>query len=351
MLPIFRKSDAKNNNAKNLITFDLVADLFKRKRLVMIFPEGYCVIEKRLRPLSKGTARMAFHACEKHGFDLDLKIVPAGLNYTKPFGIRGKLYYNCGEPIALNDYKELYESDPNRAIVKVTEELERRMKAIIIHVNKGLDKTAEDLFEIYGNDNKERVLPIVEHNKDTAFNIEKSIADQLNHLQSEKPEQLNQLEEQCKEYRSKLAEFKVSDALFSLNKSGSASRWIYLILLAPIWIYGFLTNFFIFRFAKNYPAKLIKSNVFYSSLRIGLIMISYWVYFLLILIILSILFSFPIALGYLLFHLIAGYSFALAYDSMKFLKERRRSSKLDDEAFRDIQKMRNEILEKLNIQL
>lgn len=344
MLPIFRRSDAKNNNEKNQLTFELVADLLKRKRMVMIFSEGHCVIEKRLRPITKGTARMAFHACEKHGYDIDLEILPTGLNYTEPFGIRAEIYYNYGDPIKVKDYQALYLEEPNKAIVTLTAEIEKRLKVCIVHVNHGLDEQAEILFKIYKNDRLVRRFPIIEKDHVRAFDEEKSIANLLNHWQESEPKKLEKLEDQLFTYQKKLAEFNMHDAYFSKISSSKFFQRLYLGLFFPLWAYGFLTNFFVFRFAKHYPSKLLKSKVFYSSLRIGLIIIGYWIYLLIILLSLSILFSFPIAILYLVFHVIAGYSFVLAFDIIKELKESRKSNSASEAQLSEIQEMRDSII-------
>lgn len=343
MLPIFRKSDAKNNNEKNLITFDLVADLLNRKRVVMIFPEGYCVIEKRLRPISKGTARMAFHACEKYGFDMGLELIPTGLNYTKPFGIRGDMYYNFETPIPLKNYEEQYRKDPARAIVSLTEELETSMKKAVVHINHGLDEYAEMVFEIYANDREHRTFPIIDRSDSRPFREEKACADKLNLWQETDPERLDKFKSLVHSYKANLNAFKVNDALFSSTRSIKFKHLALLILLSPLWFYGYLSNFFIFRFAKHFPSKLLKSNVFYSSLRVGLLMIAYWIYFALILLILSLLFIFPIAIAYLLFHLIAGYSFALSYDYFQAIRKRKRPKALNNEVFEECVALRKAI--------
>lgn len=350
MLPIYRRVDAKNNNEKNLITFDIVADITKKKGLVLIFPEGYCVIEKRLRPISKGTARMAIHACERYGWDMGLEIIPAGLNYTHPFGIRGDMYYNFGEPIKLADYKEQYLEEPNKVVVKITEELEKRMKACVIHVNHGLDGTAEKLFEIYRNDRIVSWLPIVEKEGFSPFDTEKAIADKLNHWQENDPDELASFESELEEYRAALEANKVKDKLCSERKRSTLPNYLYLLFMLPLWIYGYITNFFVFKFARSYPKKLIKSNVFYSSLRIGLIMVGYWIYFGLILIVLGLLFSFPIAIGYLVFHVFAGLSFAFAYEAFRNIRDLRRNS-ISDEKLQALKSMRQKIKSHLDLSI
>ncbi len=62
----------------------------------MIFSEGRCVNEWHLRPLKKGTARLAVSTWEK---GIDLQVVPVGFNYSA-FRVFGKnVHINFGKPL------------------------------------------------------------------------------------------------------------------------------------------------------------------------------------------------------------------------------------------------------------
>jgi 1-acyl-sn-glycerol-3-phosphate acyltransferase len=79
MLPVYRIREGAENLNTNYDTFDSCIELFKQSEGVLIFSEGLCVNEWHLRPLKKGTARLAFKAWDAA---IPLKVLPAGINYS-----------------------------------------------------------------------------------------------------------------------------------------------------------------------------------------------------------------------------------------------------------------------------
>ena len=80
LIPIYRLSEGKENLSKNTDTFDHCMALLKKNHTILIFSEGICVNEWNLRPLKKGTARLALLACNE-GIN-NLQIIPANINYS-----------------------------------------------------------------------------------------------------------------------------------------------------------------------------------------------------------------------------------------------------------------------------
>ncbi|MBX9889616.1 MAG: 1-acyl-sn-glycerol-3-phosphate acyltransferase [Flavobacteriaceae bacterium] len=80
LIPIYRLTEGKNNLGKNEETFKRCIELLKQNQTILIFSEGLCVNEWRLRPLKKGTARLALLA-HQEGVP-NLRIQPTNLNYS-----------------------------------------------------------------------------------------------------------------------------------------------------------------------------------------------------------------------------------------------------------------------------
>ena len=80
LIPIYRLSEGKENLSKNMETFEMCLTLLKQNQTILIFSEGICVNEWNLRPLKKGTARLALLAL-KEGIT-NLEIVPTNINYS-----------------------------------------------------------------------------------------------------------------------------------------------------------------------------------------------------------------------------------------------------------------------------
>jgi 1-acyl-sn-glycerol-3-phosphate acyltransferase len=96
MLPVFRLREGAEYLHHNYNTFDVCRDIFQRNGIVLIFSEGRCVNEWKLRPLMKGTARLSLTSWEA---GIPLTVLPIGINYDS-FDRFGKtVEIRIGEPI------------------------------------------------------------------------------------------------------------------------------------------------------------------------------------------------------------------------------------------------------------
>ena len=100
LLPVYRVSEGVENLEENYKTFDQCKEIFKQNGIVLIFSEGKCINEWHLRPLKKGTARLAISSWED---GIPLKVLPVGINYSSfsKFGKNVKIFF--GEFITAND--------------------------------------------------------------------------------------------------------------------------------------------------------------------------------------------------------------------------------------------------------
>ena len=64
MFPVYRVSEGVENLEENYKTFDLCKNIFRQNGIVLMFSEGRCINEWHLRPLKKGTARLAISSWE-----------------------------------------------------------------------------------------------------------------------------------------------------------------------------------------------------------------------------------------------------------------------------------------------
>jgi 1-acyl-sn-glycerol-3-phosphate acyltransferase len=102
MLPVYRVSEGVENLEENYATFSACTDLFKKDGIVLIFTEGRSENEWHLRPLKKGTARLALAAWQQN---IPLKILPIGLNYNSFFLFGKNVHINIGDYIGADIMK------------------------------------------------------------------------------------------------------------------------------------------------------------------------------------------------------------------------------------------------------
>jgi 1-acyl-sn-glycerol-3-phosphate acyltransferase len=190
MVPIFRFKDGYANMKQNASTMDYVFKTLSEGKKILIFSEGRTITEKRLRPIQKGTARMALGSYEKYG-DLDLQILPIGLTYSNPHQFRSELMIRVGEPFPLRDFYELHAENPNKAIAAITEEIAKRLKPLIVEIEKPEDEDLiESLFSMYRNNNPSSTFPIFEKNR-RRLGAQQEIANKINGLSEEKKQALS----------------------------------------------------------------------------------------------------------------------------------------------------------------
>lgn len=130
MIPIYRIRDGRDQMAMNDQVFEIVKGLLLKRKSVTIFPEGNHGEFHYLRPLSKGTARIALDS--QDSIDEPVYIVPVGLNYFHHRRPRRKLIIHYGEKIDVSSYKELYLENKQKAYRKLKEDLTERMRSCLV---------------------------------------------------------------------------------------------------------------------------------------------------------------------------------------------------------------------------
>ncbi len=101
MFPVYRISEGVENLENNYETFEKCKEIFKKNGIVLIFSEGRCINEWKLRPLKKGTARLAQSSWEN---GIPLKILPAGINYQSFTSFGKNIQLNFGNLIEEKDF-------------------------------------------------------------------------------------------------------------------------------------------------------------------------------------------------------------------------------------------------------
>lgn len=130
LLPVYRTSEGVQNLQHNYSTFEACLEVFKQNDAVMIFSEGRCINEWRLRPLKKGTARLAISAWQQ---GIPLQVIPVGLNYS-PFRNFGKnVFINFGEPL-LQDVV-LNETGDGKQLAAFNNQLQQQLQSLVYKID------------------------------------------------------------------------------------------------------------------------------------------------------------------------------------------------------------------------
>jgi 1-acyl-sn-glycerol-3-phosphate acyltransferase len=134
ILPVFRIRDGFDSLKNNQETFDHTVRVLSSNRGLVILPEGNHEGIKRLRPLKKGFARIAFMTEINGNEKVNLNIVPVGIDYTSYTSFFTRLTVVFGEPFALKDFMPGYKEKPEIELNRIKEHLAGKLRELIIHV-------------------------------------------------------------------------------------------------------------------------------------------------------------------------------------------------------------------------
>lgn len=289
MLPIYREQDGDNNFDANLETFNAVTKLLENKQRIMIFAEGICIVEKRLRPIKKGAAKALFHALNTAQKPLDdLQLIPMGVNYTYPSIYRkGEFMMRVGEPIDITPFKEIAQENQAKAINEVTKCLRVEMaKHVVIIDKKEAEAVTEVFLEINRNTITDNALFPIQVNQDVQLVSEKILAEKVNAF-FENEASAQEISALALDYKKRLTKNNIDDRDVAGTNKFSGAYFIPLVVLAPLFAAGFVLNCLPFLWASNFTKKNIKSNVFYASVLFGATTIGYLIYLIVVVLILA----------------------------------------------------------------
>jgi len=271
IIPIFRLSDGgKEGLNKNNETYKAVNRLLAKGEKVIVFAEGLCVVERRLRPLKKGVARMVFGAMDEIKRD-DLLVIPIGVNYDAPTTFRSQVFYNIGEPMRVKDFL-IHETHPAKAQKAFLDELQVRMKGLITHIdNPKFDRLVERLEIIL----KSSIMAAKNQSENDLwfdFQTVNELTKRVNQADELLLEELNSL---TTLYFDQLSANNVSDEALNPQKVAGWRGFLPLrvagiILGLPFLIIGFTANFLVLWWVHRLASTLIKAKEFYTSLAIAL---------------------------------------------------------------------------------
>lgn len=130
LLPVYRTSEGVENLSYNYTTFEACQKVFASKGMVMIFCEGRCINEWHLRPLKKGTARLAISTWHK---EIDLVVIPVGFNYNTFRNFGKNVILNFGEP--LDKEIVLQQLSEGRQLLQFNTLLKEQLEALVYEID------------------------------------------------------------------------------------------------------------------------------------------------------------------------------------------------------------------------
>lgn len=260
VLPVYRKQDAEKEMGKNAQIFEKCFESLEAGNALVIMPEGVSQMDGTLHEIKTGTARIGLGAEVRNAFDLGVKIVPAGINYTSPTEFFSDVHCRFGRPIDLRDFKDIYEKDEYEAVYQVTNQIRDALEKLTTMVES--PETAEVLDNLKMIYKMELAvdLGLQEELKQHDFSVTRGMADAINWYQKQHAKSFLHLNRQMNSYLAKIEGLELRDDLLSTaHGQKTFARRVFgllgVIIGLPIYVWGVANNFLAYRV----PARLVKS--------------------------------------------------------------------------------------------
>jgi 1-acyl-sn-glycerol-3-phosphate acyltransferase len=280
ILPAYRIRDGFHSVDQNKGVFKEVIQVLEHNRHFCILPEGNHFGEKRLRPLQKGAARLAFLAEEANDFKLGLSIVPVGLDYSNYYTAGSDLLVTFGDPIPVARYRELYIENPLLAISQLRDDIATGLRKVMIDISSEKHyKTIFSAIEIYGavELKKQGLKKSLRNN----FSVKKQLSEEITAYFLENEAVYQAVHSEIHSYHKKIRDYKIRDwvvARQGINPFSWFIESLITLLLLPVHLYGMILNYLPYRLP-IYLARKIKDRHFLSSIRFALGMIFFYVWY------------------------------------------------------------------------
>ncbi len=358
IIPIYRLLEGAENLSKNDEMIDRCTQVLSENKPIMIYSEGLCIQERRLRSLKKGTARIALTAEERNDFKLNLTIIPVGLNYSAtPWKFRSRFHVRFGEPFAAKDYEEIYKTNKARAMNLFTRDLEKRMaQQLIIIDDKANDELVYQLEQMFVKkwSKEEYRNP---NNQTETFRISKEITHLLKECEKVESSRVTALREKVAIYFSKIKALHTRDWIVEKNNLGELKsggivfNYFIFLLFSPIWLFGLITNYVPYKVPYVIAKKVAKNIEWQASVNATIAAFLWQFYWLAQSLVVALVFRNWYLLG--AFMLLVPITGMLAQELYVLVKKANGARKFllmkNSSEVGEVQKMRNEIVEEVEL--
>ncbi len=201
---------------------------------IFIAPEGTSEMDRRLRPLRTGTARIALQAEADHGFSLGLRILPIGLTYSKPEESGSGVVVYAGSPIMVKAWEQQYLKDPRAAVLSLTQAISDRFAQLML--NPG--SLEEDLLHSKLEEILEVMYPCTPQE---SWERGKRLLQGLQAFESQHLEAMSVLKKEVERYVQEREKYGLRESAFAQNW---LKRFI-LLLTFPAWFFVWVHHYIV----------------------------------------------------------------------------------------------------------
>ncbi len=300
--PMYRMMEGYGEIKKNDKTFEQCRQLLADDKALLLYPEGICILERKLRPLKKGLSRIVFQTEEAFEFKKNVWIVPAGVNYEAADKFRSKVFIDFGKPLSLKEYEEKYKQDKVRTINEFTKSLEIEMAKLMVIINDNdNEKLLAIIEDIYTNEylkNKKQNPKKLENR----YYASRHFAEMINYIAQYHSSLLAELKAVAIDYNRRVRGNELRDHLLyadninTMNFSRLLKDFFALWFGFPLFMIGCI-NALPYILAEKFAIKKVKNIEFFASVHSNLAMLLWIVFYPIQLLIIALVFKNWLLLG------------------------------------------------------
>lgn len=238
VIPVSRQQDRGSRMARNQDMLRTACQTLKEGKPLALFPEGHSHPGLRVLPLKSGAARIALRVEDEMEGDAQVCIIPVGLAYSDPSLFRSEVAIHFGQPIETAPYLSAYRANRQSGSHELTDRVHQRLAALTWHVeNPDLETVVRDLSAVYGHEVLREIPDALETSNQLRAGQE--IIQAVEHFADSRPDLVADLGPRLRRHRRKLHRL----GLLS-GQPPQSGRWhlLFGLLLAPVFLYGFLNN-------------------------------------------------------------------------------------------------------------
>ncbi len=261
IIPVYRKQDDPTQMNKNTDTFNKCYEHLEKGGVLLIFPEGVSITERKLKPIKTGASRIALGAEARNDFKLGVRIVNIGLNYADQHKFNRDLFINVHNAIPVTAFADEFKKDEFNAAEEITEEIRKQMERLVISIqDKRVDNLVKDIETLYKHQLKQE-RGVSGHDTETEFSITQNIVKAVDYYSEINPSFVEAMRVRIKNYFEQLEAFNIEDEDISRNRSNDSffrsntKSFFFLIIGFPFYLYGLINNYLPFEIPALFAKK------------------------------------------------------------------------------------------------
>lgn len=318
LIPINRKQDSSTSGVNNSDSFEACYKILEAGKILVIFPEGNSVMERQLREIKSGTARIALEVLKRNKGQLDLKIVPVGLFYSQAHRFRSSVFVNFGKGMTVDHHLERYIENSVQAARELTLELRALLeKVLVLSASKEQETLVDELYEILHPEKSER------HVEDKA-RFMAFLHQRLEQVQLMEPDKMDEIQFLVNSFRWQSDRMDVRSEF--LERGFRSRRVFYELLLSmlfflfglPLFLFGLIHSILPFKLTDFIMPKLVKNLEYYAPIAILLGLVLYPLNYAILLNLADRIFEFNLAMK-IVYFLLMPVTGMYAYHFSRFL--------------------------------